>query len=303
MRKAWLYLLACVTFWGWTFVATKVCLKYVDPVELLGLRLLIGVPFLGLVIALKRLPLTFERRDLGAVLLGAAIIFVHLAIQAFGLKYTSATNTGWIVGVSPLVMAVMAFILLRERLSKAALLGVVISTTGIVLLVSGGRLSSLNWLQSVGDWLILASTHTWALYTIVVRNITRTHNPLAVTFAVMVPGTVGIAVYMAVQTDWVRILAMPAEGYIAMLFLSILGLAVAHWFWQEAVSRVGASRAGIFLYLEPLATTALAVPLLGEEFGLLAGLGGLLVLGGVYLAERGAQIAGKSKRRSAPECP
>ncbi len=60
---------------------------------------------------------------------------------------------------------------------------------------------------------------------------------------------------------------------------------LAHWLWQLGVARIGAARAGLFLYLEPLATTALAVPYLGEPFGWSTGLGGLLVLLGVSLAE------------------
>ncbi|MCP4544717.1 MAG: EamA family transporter, partial [Chloroflexi bacterium] len=63
-------------------------------------------------------------------------------------------------------------------------------------------------------------------------------------------------------------------------------LAVAHWFWQEGVAKLGAAKAGIFLYLEPLSTTALAVPLLGEHFGFFTAAGGLLVLAGVFWAER-----------------
>ena len=51
-------------------------------------------------------------------------------------------------------------------------------------------------------------------------------------------------------------------------------------------SKLGATRAGLFLYLEPLATLALAVPLLGEPFGPLVALGGGLVLAGVYLGQR-----------------
>ncbi len=62
---------------------------------------------------------------------------------------------------------------------------------------------------------------------------------------------------------------------------------LAQWFWQLGVARLGAARAGIFVYLEPLATTALAVPLLGETFGVATAVGGALLLLGVWHAERG----------------
>jgi drug/metabolite transporter (DMT)-like permease len=280
------YLLFCAIIWGWTFVATRICLQYLDPVELLGLRFLTGLPILLLIILVKGVSLKFTRRELGAILLGSLIMVVHFLVQITGLQYTSATNTGWIIAVSPLVMAALAMLILHERLSRRAILGIIVATLGILLLISKGRLGSLAWLESIGDWLILISAHTWALYTIVIRDVTRARHPLAVTFAVLAPPAVIILGYMIVFSEWSTMLSMPVDGVVAMLFLGILGLALGHWFWQEGVSRVGAARAGIYLYLEPVATTLLAVPYLHEEFGLLSALGGALVLFGVFLAER-----------------
>ena len=56
--------------------------------------------------------------------------------------------------------------------------------------------------------------------------------------------------------------------------------------WQEGVAKLGATKAGFFLYLEPLSTTALAVPYLGESFGPFTLIGGLLVLAGVWYGQR-----------------
>jgi drug/metabolite transporter (DMT)-like permease len=61
---------------------------------------------------------------------------------------------------------------------------------------------------------------------------------------------------------------------------------MAQWFWQMGVAKFGAGKAGIYLYLEPTATTVLAVPLLGEKFTLTTAIGGSLVLAGVWWSER-----------------
>jgi drug/metabolite transporter (DMT)-like permease len=68
-----------------------------------------------------------------------------------------------------------------------------------------------------------------------------------------------------------------------LLYLAIPGLVIGNWFWQEGVARLGATRAGLYLYVEPIATLALAVPVLGEPFGPIAALGAALVLTGVYV--------------------
>ena len=78
---------------------------------------------------------------------------------------------------------------------------------------------------------------------------------------------------------------MPPLAWGSLLFLGVLGT-LAQWFWQIGVARLGASRAGVWLYLEPLATTALAVPLLGERCGPWTFVGGGMVLAGVAWAQR-----------------
>ena len=281
-----LFLLACVIVWGWTFVATKIVLDYVTPVELLGLRFLIGLPVLFLVIRFKKVRLEFPPEGRRQILIGSAIITVHFLIQITGLKYTSATNTGWLISVTPLVMAVLSYFMLRERLGKKEIIGIGVATVGILLLVSRGDFGTLNWISSVGDWLVLASAHTWALYTIATRDLSRSSNPLAVTFMVLLPSGMLMLLYMTFMSDWSAFLLLPQEAIVALVFLGVLGLAIAHWFWQEGVAELGAARAGLYLYLEPVATTALAVPYLGERFTWATGVGGLLVLAGVFWAQR-----------------
>lgn len=281
-----IYLLLAVIVWGWSFVATKILLAYVSPVEVMGLRFLVGLPVLYVIVVAKKIKFNFTPRDRWMVALASLIITAHFLIQITGIKYTSATNTGWIISITPLVLAVLSFLILKEKIGRKEIVGIAVASSGIVLLVSRGHLGDLGWLKSGGDWLVLASAHTWALYTVVTRDISRKYSPLTVTFSILLPSAVLLVGYMAVMSDWSRFVHLPMEPMFSVLFLGVLSLAVAHWFWQEGVADMGAAKAGFFLYLEPLATTALAVPYLNEQFGLLTGVGGALVLGGVYIAQR-----------------
>ncbi len=85
--------------------------------------------------------------------------------------------------------------------------------------------------------------------------------------------------------DMRYLFSLPTEALIALLFLGVLGT-LAQWFWQIGVAKIGAAKAGIFLYLEPVATTALAIPLLKESFGVFTAIGGLLVMAGVWWASK-----------------
>jgi len=288
-------LLSAVVIWGWTFVATKILLAELGPVEIFTLRLAIGVPFLGGVLAAKRVPLHFAPADVRPLLLGGTIFAVHFLIQIVGMTTTTATNTGWILSVSPLALAVLSFLFLGERIGWAGIGGIGIATAGILLLVSRGDLADLDWLRNTGDWLILASAHTWAFYTVATRDLVRRRHPLAVTFTILLIAGAFMAVLFAASADLESIRSLSPRGIAALLYLAIPGLALGQWFWQEGVANLGATRAGLYLYLEPLATMTLAVPLLGEPFGPVAAIGGGLVLAGVYVGQRGGATGNRRK--------
>lgn len=260
--------------WGWTFVATKVLLAELGAVEIFALRLAIGLPFLGGVLLVRRARLQFARADLPDLSLGGAIFTLHFLVQIAGLVTTTATNAGWIISVSPLALAVLSFLFLRERIGRGGVAGIAVATAGILLLVSRGNLTDLTWLQSTGDWLLLASAHTWAFYTVATRDLVRRRDPLVVTFGVLLIAAVIAANSFAIWADLRSIRSLSPRGIAALLYLGVPGLALGNWFWQEGVAKLGATRAGLYLYLEPLATLALAVPLLAEPFGPFVALGG-----------------------------
>ena len=281
-----LLLLIAVVIWGWTFVATKVLLAEIGPIEIFALRLAIGLPFLTVVLRLKGVPLYFERGDVWPLVLGGAIFTLHIVVQVAGLMTTTATNTAWLITVSPLALAMLSSLFLRERIGWGGVAGIAVATAGILILVSRGRLSELGSLQTAGDWLVLLSAHTWAIYTVVTRDLVRRRHPLAVTFGILLIAAGFTAVLFFAFADLVRVRSLSPQGIAALLYLAIPGLALGQWFWQEGVAALGAARSGLYLYLEPLATLALAVPLLGEPFGPFVAIGGGLVLTGVYLGQR-----------------
>jgi drug/metabolite transporter (DMT)-like permease len=92
---------------------------------------------------------------------------------------------------------------------------------------------------------------------------------------------------MIFTSDWTRFVGLPAEPLVAIVFLGVIAMGLANWWWQKSVASIGAAKAGVFLYIEPLATTLLAVPLLHETVGIFTLAGGALVLGGVYVSQRG----------------
>jgi drug/metabolite transporter (DMT)-like permease len=286
MRAVYLLPLLAAVLWSWSFVATKVLLRHLSVIEIIGVRLVLAVPPMLAIVLLRGLCPRLTPRDGRVLLGGAGILFLHFWIQFHGLRDTTATQSGWLIAVAPISIAILAHIFLGERIGGAQVAGMAVATAGIVLLVSGGNLSGLRWLSHKGDWLVLASTFTWAGFTVATRDLSRRHPPLGVTTLILAACGLAALAFMVFTSRSGALLSLPMEGILAALFLAFLCTFLAFWFWQEGVARIGASRSGFFLYVMPVATMVLAIPYLHETFGWISGAGGALVLAGVALAER-----------------
>jgi drug/metabolite transporter (DMT)-like permease len=281
-----LLLLLTVIFWGLSFVATKMALNYLTPFEIIAIRLFLGIPVLILVLFIKKIKLSFQKSDVAVLLGGSLILGLHVLIQAYGLIYTTATNSGWLIATVPVAIVILSRIFLMEKVKIRQIIGVGAATLGVILLVSKGKLNSLGWLESIGDWLILSSVVTWAVYTIITRNITQRRNPLAVSLILLIPPAVVTNIYVASSSPISKLLNLPFHMILVMFFLGAVCLGFGNWFWMEGLSHKGAIRTGIFLYFEPLVTTAAAIPILGEKISVFMIIGAALIIGGVYLVER-----------------
>ncbi len=243
-------------------------------------------PSCTLIVLFKKIDIKFKPADYFLILTASFILGLHFLIQAIGLQYTSATNTAWLVATIPVFIAILSALFLKEKLSTPKIGGIALATFGVILLVSEGKLASLGWLHSVGDWIILSSSVTWATYTILTRNITRIYNPLAVSLSILIVPTLLLNAYSAYTTPITKILDLPPNIIIALIFLGVFCLGLAHWFWLEGLSRKGATEVGVYIFIEPVVTTIAAIPILNEQLTLFTILGAILIISGVYIVQK-----------------
>ncbi|MCX6826470.1 MAG: DMT family transporter [candidate division Zixibacteria bacterium] len=289
-----IFLLVAVLFWGFSYIAIKVSLKYLTPVELIAARFVLGGLTLLAIIWFKRLSLNF-RGQFKYLLLAAAILFMHFWVMATGMETTTATNTAWILTTAPIFIAILSFFILKEQFGLYQIIGVILATIGVLLLVSKGNLKSLDWISSTGDWIVLGSCVTWAFYTIVTRRITRELNPLVATFwMIAIAGVIVIPCALLVKGS-TAYSHMAPDGIIAVVFLGIGCLAISFWSWSEGLSKKPAGEVGIYLYLEPLFTMSGAAVLLGEPITIWIILGAFFIVSAVYVSERSEK--GKFEQR------
>ena len=272
-----------IIFWGISFVATKAALTEVSPVALIFIRFTIGAAFL-LAVA-RALPPRDAWPQLA--LMGFIGVFVHQMLQAYALTMTSATNTGWLIGVTPIWSAVLSAIILRERFGSWKFAGLVGGFAGVLLIVTRGQFDAaiLGLPSTKGDLLILLSTINWAIYSVVGHATIRRLGPTLATAGAMLSGWLMLAPFFVAQAGWRELPLLSTRGWSAILFLGIGCSGLGYLFWYGALHRVEVSRVAALLYLEPLVTFIAAVVLLHERVSGVVVAGGLLVLASVIVAQ------------------
>jgi len=272
-----------VVFWGLSFVATKAALRDVSPSTLIFVRFTIGA--LLLLAIVRELP---PRRAWGALaLLGFVGVFVHQTLQAYALTMTSATNTGWLIGITPIWSAILAAIVLRERFGFWKVAGLVGGFAGAMLVVTKGDLSArtLGAPSTTGDLLIFASTINWAVYSVLGHRTIRELGPRRATSGAMLFGAAMLAPVFVARRGWTEIPRLTATGWSALLFLAVCCSALGYLFWYGALERIEVTRVAALLYAEPLVTFVAAALLLGERVSAIVIAGGVLVLASVLVAQ------------------
>ncbi|HYN19645.1 MAG TPA: DMT family transporter, partial [Thermoanaerobaculia bacterium] len=161
--------LFAVVVWGASFIATKIAVAEVAPVTVVWLRFGMGVAVLGVVVLSRRQLALPAPGDLGYfTLLGFLGIALHQWLQSNGLVTSQASTTSWIIASTPIFMAVLGWLVLRERVRPLTALGIAIAALGVLVVATRGDLASLaaGRLGAPGDWLILASAPNWAVFSV-----------------------------------------------------------------------------------------------------------------------------------------
>lgn len=278
-----------VVFWGISFVATKKAVAEISPIALIFARAGLGTALLVGLLALRGRDWRPPRADLGwLALMGFVGVAFHQGLQAYGLRLTSAVNTGWLIGLTPIWSAVLAAVVLRERFNTSKVLGLALGFAGALLVVTRGQFGGnvLSLPSTRGDLLVLASTVNWAVYSVIGHPVLKRLGSLRATAGGMLLAWLMLAVPMAWAGAWDDYAQLTAGGWAAVLFLGIASSGLGYLFWFGALETIETSKVASLLYIEPLVTLVAAWFLLGERFGVTTIVGGALLLAGVALVQR-----------------
>jgi drug/metabolite transporter (DMT)-like permease len=290
---------AAAALWGTGFYWGRIALDEMSVESMVLYRFLFACLGMAPVIALRRVRLT---RDEMRTMLLSAFFFVPIQflLQFHGLALTTVSHASLMVGAMPVLLAGAAALFAGERLDGWSWLALAGSTAGAAMVVLGGTEAATGRETPTlaGDLLVIVSLVSALGWILLTKKLMKTHSPPVVTACTIFAGTAMLVAWMLAERaaapllhlgiDPIPFAQVSTKAWVALAISGLFCTATTTLLWNWGIHHVPASRAGVFLNIEPALGSILGVELLGEHLGPYAWLGGGLILAGaITLTMRG----------------
>lgn len=282
-------MLGVIVVWGFNFSVIKIALREMSPAGFNGVRLILTAVLFIVILAVSGEGFRFNKGDLWKLaLIGMAGNGFYQVLFINGLSRTTASNTSFILAISPAMVALLGVIFRIEKIHWAAWLGIMVSLVGLYLVIGSGG-EGFHFLSEGfrGDMMIFTGTVLWSLYTVFSKGFLDRLSPLKFAAVTVFFGTLTYIPFSAAsiaRIPWGRV---SAASWIGLVFSSVFSLVLGYLIWYTSVRRVGNARTAVYSNLTPVFTAVFAYLFLGESLGLRKIIGGVVILAGVYLARSG----------------
>jgi drug/metabolite transporter (DMT)-like permease len=278
-----------VSFWSLNFIVGKVALREFPPLLLSGLRTAVAGAMILPVYwwDARRNPgaARWRRRDVPLLLLLAMFgVALNQLFFTLGLWRTSVAHAAILMGMTPVLVVLLAGMAGLERITSAKILGMGVALCGVAVLTvsrSRGAPTSIP-----GDLFIFLASLAFAVFAVLGKRVTERHGSITVSTFAYVGGALMLAPVTLWQSAEFSYRSVSAAGWVTLLYMAAFPSVVCYLIFYYALTYIPASRVSAFSYLQPLTATVLAIPLLGEPVTLTLAAGGALVFAGVYVTER-----------------
>jgi drug/metabolite transporter (DMT)-like permease len=275
--------LTAASIWGGMYVVSKAVMEVIPPYLLLTSRLLLGILTLYLVITLSG-GLKVTRQQFWQLFgVGFVGYGVSVGLQFVGTNLSTASNGSLVTSATPAFVLAFAALLLGEKITWRRLIALLVASLGVIAVIDP-RTAQLSSDLFIGNLALVSAALTWALYSVLVRKVTRNIDVLLVSliaFAGGLPVSLPLGVWEASTQGFGQI----TPGIIAgVLFIGIVSTALAMYLWNSAFATLDAGVASLTFFAQPVVGTLLGWLFLGEIITPLFLMGGVLIGIGIVIS-------------------
>lgn len=209
------------------------------------------------------------------------------ALFLISVNFTTAINATLVNASQPAITAIVAFLILRDKLSLRQTLGICAALVGVFTMIIRGDFGALSGFGiNIGDVIAVVAVAGWATYAVTISHLPRELGLTTTLFLIMFIGSITLGPFYALETAFLRPVPPTLTSLAIILGLGILVSATSVFIWNAGLRVVGPNKATAFINLIPIFGAGLAITFLGEQLFLFHFIGAALVFGGIMLVIR-----------------
>ncbi len=285
----YLKLLFAMLVWGGTFTSARLLGSELAPAVSAFLRFLLASSALLALLYFKEggFPRVNKKQFLFLLGMGLTGIAMYNLLFFYGLVRTEAGRGSLITATNPLLTALGAAFIFKERFTLIRVLGFLLCVSGAILIITkGDLLSLLKDGIGTGELAFIGCAFSWSIYTLIGRFMSDKLSSLVVITYASCIGTV-VLFFAALNANlFTAVSNLTLNAGLNLLFLSLLATVISFVWFQDGVKTLGAAKAAVFIYFMPVSALFWAWLILDEKFTLVLALGAALVISGIYLVNK-----------------
>jgi drug/metabolite transporter (DMT)-like permease len=279
-KEAILLTIIASSLWGTSFPVIKIGLQFMDPYTFVFLRFFFAaliLLFIGL--SSKKLAFKFNKR---LVLFLGCINGIAYLLQYIGMSFTSASKSSLLVNLTVVWVALLSPLLMKERINKKQISGVVLSLLGIIFVTTNLDFQSFENGTIVGDLIVLASGIIWAIFIIYNKPLINQSKNLMIPLAWLVFFTI-IPLIPIIPFSAKNFLILPLEAWIVVLYTAIFCWIIPYYTWSKGLKKISPVTSSVILLNEILVSVIISTVFLDELLTVITGVGAVLILIAILL--------------------
>ncbi|WP_368029104.1 DMT family transporter [Arcobacter sp. s6] len=285
--KYYIFLVLAVLFWSGNFISGRYISNSIEPMQLSFYRwffvLVLLLPYIFM--NYKNLIIGFKKDSLLLVVFGAFGIAGFNTFLYYGLQTTTATNALLINSSTPIFIILITSVIFRIAITKIQILGVVLSTLGVLYLILKGDINHILELHfTPGDLWIIAAALDWAIYSVLLKFKPKELSSFDFLTITTIIGVIILYIAFVLQGYKVGFSFLSNKDVLySLIYIVIFPSILSFYFWNMATIELGANKAGQSAHLMPIFGAFLAYIFLDEVLEFYHIIGIILIAIGIYL--------------------
>ena len=283
------YFLLIVTslFWGITWAVGRLLAVHLPSMSLATVRYGIAVPLFFIILWIRKLSLRIPKNWIMPLLMmGLFSVTLYQAFFLFGVKYTAASDASIIMGIEPILIALLAVAYVNEPIKRGKILGFVLGFLGIIIISYFSPNTNVEN-RLLGYFLVFGAAIVYAIYTVHLRNFqlkNKSPSSLLLIAWISLFGWLMTIPFALLEKPWTY--TWNINAWLEIVYLALFSTVVGYLFYVEGVARIGATRSGVFINLVPVFGVLSSALLLSEVINFWHLFSFILIFMGVWFVNK-----------------